>query len=309
MAAIEWFRLWHDMPNDPKWRTVARASGQPISLVLSVALHLMVDASRNVTRGHVTVTAEDVASALDVTDEAIEAIFKAMQGRVLDGDRLSGWEKRQPKREDAGNPDTGAKSATERKQAQREREKKAREAAGNGDGHGASRDVTLDKDTDKDSSVFPDGNTGGAGAPAPLAPGLDGEGLPAEPGQAEGAGAAAPAAEGGKGGDKLPRALGVRELVAEGVERRHAEDWLKVRAAKRAPLTASAWDDVKAEAAKVGITPADAVRVSATNSWQGFRATWYAKQGQEGSAGRGSLPTNGTHGGYESRNYGQGGAL
>ncbi|MFZ1365588.1 MAG: hypothetical protein WAS90_11930, partial [Brachymonas denitrificans] len=194
------------MPNDPKWRTVARTSGQPISLVLSVALHLMVDASRNVTRGHVTVTAEDVASALDVTDEAIEAIFKAMQGRVLDGDRLSGWEKRQPKREDAGNPETGAKSAAERKQAQREREKQAREAAGNGSGHVASRDVTLDKDTDKDSSVFPDGNTGGACAPAPSAPGPDGEGLPAEPGQP--GGAAAPAAEGGKGADRLPRALG-----------------------------------------------------------------------------------------------------
>lgn len=306
MAAIEWFRLWHDMPNDPKWRTVARTSGQPISLVLSVALHLMVDASRNVTRGHVTVTAEDVASALDVTDEAIEAIFKAMQGRVLDGDRLSGWEKRQPKREDAGNPETGAKSAAERKQAQREREKQAREAAGNGDGHGASRDVTLDKDTDKDSSVFPDGNTGGAGAPAP-----DGEGSPAEPGQAGGTGAAAPAAEGGKGADRLPRAMGVRELVAEGVERKHAEDWLIVRKAKRAPLTCAAWDDVKAEAAKAGITPADAVKVSATNSWQGFKATWYAKLGQEGQAhaGRGGLPTNGTHGGYENRNYGEGGAL
>ncbi|CAM3838862.1 hypothetical protein CADE109221_12525 [Castellaniella denitrificans] len=102
--------------------------------------------------------------------------------------------------------------------------------------------------------------------------------------------------------------MGVRELVAEGVERKHAEDWLKVRTAKRAPLTQTAWDDVKAEAAKAGITPADAVRVSATNSWQGFRATWYAKQGQEGSAARGPAAT-GTHGGYENRNYGQGGAL
>jgi len=153
MAAIEWFRLWHDMPNDPKWRTVARVSGQPISLVLAVALHLMADASRNVTRGHVTVTAEDVASALDVTERDIVTIMDAMQGRVLDGNRLSGWDKRQPKREDVGNPETGAKSAAERKREQREREKQRREDVGKSTKnarHEKSRDVTLDTDTDTD---------------------------------------------------------------------------------------------------------------------------------------------------------------
>jgi hypothetical protein len=149
---------------------------------------------------------------------------------------------------------------------------------------------------------------GGADAPELSALGPDGQGSAAEPGQAEGAGAAAPAAEPGKDTDRLPRALGVRELVAEGVERKHAEDWLKVRSAKRAPLTPTAWDDVKAEAAKAGITPADAVRISAMNSWQGFKATWCAKLGQEGSAAGGPAAT-GTHGGYENRNYGQGGAL
>jgi hypothetical protein len=149
---------------------------------------------------------------------------------------------------------------------------------------------------------------GGADAPELSALGPDGQGSAAEPGQAEGAGAAAPAAEPGKDTDRLPRALGVRELVAEGVERKHAEDWLKVRSAKRAPLTPTAWDDVKAEAAKAGITPADAVRISAMNSWQGFKATWCAKLGQEGSAARDPAAT-GTHGGYENRNYGQGGAL
>ena len=81
-----------------------------------------------------------------------------------------------------------------------------------------------------------------------------------------------------------------------------------MRSAKRAPLTSTAWDDVKAEAVKAGITPADAVKVSATNSWQGFKATWYAKLGQEGSAARGPA-ANGTHGNFTQRNYGQGGAL
>ncbi|VVE27355.1 hypothetical protein PCO31111_03472 [Pandoraea communis] len=149
----------------------------------------------------------------------------------------------------------------------------------------------------------------GAVAPAPSVPGTDGQSSPADPGNADGSGSADPAAaDGGKGADKLPRALGVRELVAEGVDRQHAEDWLKVRSAKRAPLTSTAWDDVKAEAVKAGITPADAVKVSATNSWQGFKATWYAKLGQEGSAARGPA-ANGTHGNFTQRNYGQGGAL
>ncbi len=110
------------------------------------------------------------------------------------------------------------------------------------------------------------------------------------------------------GKSKSKASLGVADLVAEGVERKHAEDWLKVRTAKRAPLTQTAWDDVKAEAAKAGITSADAVRIAAASSWQGFKATWYAKQGQEGSAARGPAAT-GTHGGYENRNYGTGGPL
>lgn len=117
----QWLRLWHDMPTDPKWRTIARVSGQSIALVQAVYLHLLVDASRNVTRGHATVTAEDLASALDVTDDQIESVMAAMQGRVIDGQAITGWDRRQPKREDAGSPETGAKSAAQRKREQRER--------------------------------------------------------------------------------------------------------------------------------------------------------------------------------------------
>ena len=155
--ANQWLRLWHDMPNDPKWRTIARLSQQPISLVQAVYLHLLVDASRNVTRGHVDVTNEDLASALDVTEEAISAIREAMQNRVLNDDTLSGWEARQPAREDSGDRESGAKSSTERK-----REERARKAAGPNNGeksrnvttsHDVSRNVTTDKDKDKDKEI------------------------------------------------------------------------------------------------------------------------------------------------------------
>ena len=144
----QWLRLWHEMPNDPKWRTIARISGQPISLVLSVYLHLMVDASRNVTRGHADVTVEDMASALDVTDEQVEKIYSAMQGRVMEGNKLTGWEKRQPKREDSGDGESGAKSAAERKREQRERERLAQIELEKQQCHEVSRNVTLDKDKD-----------------------------------------------------------------------------------------------------------------------------------------------------------------
>lgn len=40
--ANAWLRLWHDMPNDPKWRTIARVSGQPIATVMAVYIHLLV---------------------------------------------------------------------------------------------------------------------------------------------------------------------------------------------------------------------------------------------------------------------------
>lgn len=49
--ANSWFRLWHDMPTDPKFRTIARASKQPLALVIAVYLHVLVDASNANERG------------------------------------------------------------------------------------------------------------------------------------------------------------------------------------------------------------------------------------------------------------------
>ncbi|EOM0066637.1 DnaT-like ssDNA-binding domain-containing protein, partial [Escherichia coli] len=167
--ANAWLRLWHDMPNDPKWRTIARVSGQPIATVMAVYIHLLVSASRNVTtchgvslRGHIDVTTEDLASALDVTEDVIDSILHAMQGRVLDGDLISGWEKRQVLKEDNGNVSQTAKSPAERKRAQREREKLRKH---NADCHDESRrvthlsrQVTTDKDTDTDTELNPTHN-------------------------------------------------------------------------------------------------------------------------------------------------------
>lgn len=110
----DWVRLWHDMPTDPKWRVIARKSGQPIAAVIAVYTFALVNASANATeRGRThNLNAEDIAAALDMDEQQIEAIITAMQGKVFDGDRLTGWEKRQPLREDG---------AAERARAWRER--------------------------------------------------------------------------------------------------------------------------------------------------------------------------------------------
>lgn len=97
----QWLRLWHDMPCDPKWRTIARVSGQRIGDVMAVFMHLLVTASNATERGRTqSFNAEDVANALDIETKQVEQIVAAMQGRVLDGDVVKGWSKRQPERED-----------------------------------------------------------------------------------------------------------------------------------------------------------------------------------------------------------------
>lgn len=121
--ATPWFRVWSDMANDPKWRTIARISKQSIGNVIATYIHMLTCASnaslRGVTQGWCD---EDVATALDIETSQVEAIRDAMQGRVRDGDYLTGWEKRQPVREDLGAAD----------RVRRAREKKKEEHVGNG---------------------------------------------------------------------------------------------------------------------------------------------------------------------------------
>lgn len=152
MNPNHWLRLWHDMPNDPKWKTIAKVSGQPISLVIATYVHMLVDASRNVTRGHTDVTAEDISSALDVEKSDIEAIFDAMQNRVVVNGFLSGWDERQPKKEPTINPETGVNTDTERQRRYREQKKLAQQMAlieqfddEENVCHALSRDVTTEK--------------------------------------------------------------------------------------------------------------------------------------------------------------------
>ncbi|MDE4918302.1 helix-turn-helix protein [Cupriavidus metallidurans] len=74
--------------------------------------------------------------------------------------------------------------------------------------------------------------------------------------------------------DDATTALKAKDLIAEGVDRQHAKDWLTLRKAKRLPLTPTAWQTVKDEAAKVGMTAPEAVKYSVGSNWAGFKASW-----------------------------------
>ena len=82
-----------------------------------------------------------------------------------------------------------------------------------------------------------------------------------------------------KRGAAGPR-VSLDDLVGEGVDPQHAGDWLTARRAKDLPLTPTAWQQTKAEAAKAGLPIAEAIRLAAANGWAGLRAHWVHSEGR-----------------------------
>lgn len=95
--STSWLRLWHDMPNDPKWRAIARKAGRSVPEVLAVYVHMLTNASANAdARGELSNWSdEDISAALDMEPEHVTTIREAMLGKTLDGDRLIGFWDRQ----------------------------------------------------------------------------------------------------------------------------------------------------------------------------------------------------------------------
>ena len=98
--ANSWLRLWHDFPDDPKWRTIARIANEPIATVQAIYLRLLVSASQSEPRGDGRINPVVTADALDISTESVLRIIEAMQGLVMDGDHMTGWDRRQPVKED-----------------------------------------------------------------------------------------------------------------------------------------------------------------------------------------------------------------
>lgn len=122
MATEHWYRWHHGTVTDPKWRTIASRASKALSRnvtighVVSIWAAMMENASQSPVRGELcNWSHEDIGAALDIPEDEVEQIFIAMQGKTIEGERLTSWNRRQPKAED--------RTAADRKRAQRERDK------------------------------------------------------------------------------------------------------------------------------------------------------------------------------------------
>ncbi len=98
---MKWLRLYNETVHDPKWRMIAIEAEQPVHAVLAVWMVMLCHASGAEPRGTLTGWNDRLAgAALDLKGDVVNAIRTAMQRVVLDGDRLTAWDKRQFKGDD-----------------------------------------------------------------------------------------------------------------------------------------------------------------------------------------------------------------
>src|SRR5690606_25102014 len=74
------------------------------------------------------------------------------------------------------------------------------------------------------------------------------------------------------------------------VDPKVVDDFLKIRKAKRAPLTETALAGIQREAAKAGVTLEQALRTCGERGWSGFKADWV---GAQAAATKAQLPGGG----------------
>lgn len=97
---MDWCRWHNGTATDAKWRVVSRRAGLPSHMIVAVWAALIELANQGKVRGTIdNLDPEVIAAGLDMEPDQVETIVQAMQGKVLSGLQLTGWEKRNPKRE------------------------------------------------------------------------------------------------------------------------------------------------------------------------------------------------------------------
>ncbi len=133
MDVYRWFRWHHGSVSDPKMRMVAAKAETSVANVVAVWAALLEAASENADRGCIGEFDDDLcAFTLGIDVPLLMRVKLAMRDRgMLIDDRVSAWDKRQPRREDE----------TARDRKARERERKAANSV-TATCHAVSRDVT-----------------------------------------------------------------------------------------------------------------------------------------------------------------------
>lgn len=257
----QWVRLWEDMPNDPKWRVIARnvmkrsethETQCPVSEVISVFIHMIVNACQAGHEGRLEGWNDEVvAIAIDAETDRVRVIREEMEGLVLDGNSLKGWNKRQPKRED---------NSTKRVQAFREKRNAAKRTVTHGNAvvtqRNAPEEKRIDAEKKEDSSLRSESNASSLCSDAkPPRKKLDQEPVSKRP----------------KNNQKQkPSPL---EILQTALSEKTAFDVIAHRKAKRAPLTPRAAELLVAAFRDHGDAEAAAEAMIA-NGWTGFKPEW-----------------------------------
>jgi hypothetical protein len=124
---MDWYRVYHGMPEDAKLKVIAKRSQQTMAHVVTVWLCVLDAASRHKNRGTVEVDSEQIAVVQDMDQAAVESILQAFRekGMITEDNRITSWETRQ--------------YLSDKERAQRARDKKKQDVTEN---HTASRSVT-----------------------------------------------------------------------------------------------------------------------------------------------------------------------
>lgn len=117
-----------------------------------------------------------------------------------------------------------------------------------------------------------------------------------------------------EGNQKIERAKRAATIGRpDGVDESVWSDFLAIRKAKRAPLTATALSGIEREAKDAGITLQAALACCCERGWQSFKAAWYANaagnQSAPGKARNAGTPRAPAREGFDSINYGESGLL
>jgi hypothetical protein len=75
-------------------------------------------------------------------------------------------------------------------------------------------------------------------------------------------------------------------LMSRGIEQGMAQDFNAIRKAKRCPLTATALNDIEAEAQKLSFTLEQAIKECCGRGWAGFKAKWIEEERHGGQGGK-----------------------